>query len=733
MDEGPDLLFKPPVPDVELAAEQGPTHTTHRNMVYEGDSMITIDPISNIDSSMPADVIDKLEIMDHSDMPLTKNLDGGPDCVQEEDVRRIGKEPEFNPLSPLIPTKASYGAAPEFNSLKDFTAGLPEVRKLSTFKAENVEHAAPTPHPAEDSLNPVTVHSVNVVEDFVEMPFKFSGSIQFSCTTNLGPEAEVIPTYGVPIRKALAMATAVPLGNVELNKFSPETSVFSFEIGAAALSDVRVEVSGVRKFIEDGRFMQVVKLALPTFPSCFASIVTLGDGTKDDGLMPEPTLQQQLGPPGGHEDDALSPDEMRERVRVREAMTYGEYSKPGKFNLANLSPHTYANGQAPKYENKFYVVGRLKFLVPEADLPNFHIYAEVLARGLAWNSGAPFERVSLNINGKPEKVALAPSVLIQTMSAIQHSPDTLQFVQLETSLSDSNSALVDFEIPAISLQDARQIQSKLVENFGLIDGTRGFTAFLRNDATLPRGLEFTLLFLEIHGFDGMLVDEECDDDDDDEALPVAPVNMTETTKTKDCVETGSPTGVSQDQSTLVRTPQPSSDDWPGMTGNLTMKTYMELPGRQGYDRLQEPGEQQDRITPGQIVSDDMQDHSKDTSPGVSDSTHRPRPAPQSFLAQVGKMSGSSEEQKHEMGQLLKPRVHDAAQLLGEAGLVQLDSVAHAATPGHLSMQESLATYMSIEQAIITSPSQVDPGMPEAAVLPNTPAGGYPTSDLDPGI
>ena len=63
------------------------------------------------------------------------------------------------------------------------------------------------------------------------------------------------------------MATAVPLGNVEILKRNTETNVFVFEIGAASLPDVAVEASNIRKFVKDGRFLQVRSLTLLNGPT----------------------------------------------------------------------------------------------------------------------------------------------------------------------------------------------------------------------------------------------------------------------------------------------------------------------------------------------------------------------------------------------------------------------------------------------------------------------------------
>eukprot|EP00301_Raphidiophrys_heterophryoidea_P009957 c14983_g1_i1.p1 GENE.c14983_g1_i1~~c14983_g1_i1.p1 ORF type:complete len:744 (-),score=192.07 c14983_g1_i1:138-2369(-) len=579
MPESPDLAFSPPLNnEPEIASTN--QHTTHRNMVMPGLDMIRIDKAADI-SQNPSDAVmqsvtDKLEALDH-DMPITPALANGPECSDAAAVAEIGTTPEFS-RTPMLPTKEVFGTSVVSNSYKDFISGLPKDLRASSHHGVVVTRENPS-----DQLNPplpeAAVPSINVTvaEGHSDMSFKFTVKFKFLCEKDISRDFE--EQYGKILRQATSLGSHVPLGNVEIDASMDKDGIVALDIGAPTVQGMRDEISSLREYVKDGSFKEALKAL--GFANCASSIVSIADNLQDASTMPEATIQDQLGPPGGQEEAPLSPEEQRNRQRAREAMTYGEYVKPGRLNITRLQPHIFHNITLPPTPQHYNVVGRLKFIFTTDDhVKKFPVlYSGLVRRGLTQVTKLPIGAVRVEISG-----ALPPL-------SRRHSSLATSLLELSSELEvgELPYALLDFEIPAETLPIARSLTTAVVK--AMSDTKKGLRAFLRSTGNFPEDGEVTLLFIEIHSPEGAVVDEDeesCSNEEVvDEEIEVqpspVPVTPRDMSNPANCTEP-QVIHATPDDSVNSRVPDSSHDDWPAMNIEAVDNAHMNKPGLDGRDR-----------------------------------------------------------------------------------------------------------------------------------------------------
>jgi hypothetical protein len=211
----------------------------------------------------------------------------------------------------------------------------------------------------------------------------------------------------------------------------------------------------------------------------------------------------------------------------------------------------------------------------------------VVQQSLANIGGVSPSAITLSVNGQQQ------SALMRRFHSL---------LQTESSSSLDSYVLVDFEIAVEGIEAARRLQSAIVASMS--DILTGFRYHLVSTHMFPNNVDFTLLFIEIHGPNGMLVDEciddeDADDDEDEASLEgrigklaadgskgvvvvdqvkvvdgkIAPESMS----LSNCTET--PVKVAKDRSTDALIPKTMNSTWPAMGLMPNNKTFMDVPGR----------------------------------------------------------------------------------------------------------------------------------------------------------
>eukprot|EP00299_Pterocystis_sp_00344_P016845 c8451_g1_i2.p1 GENE.c8451_g1_i2~~c8451_g1_i2.p1 ORF type:complete len:532 (+),score=135.99 c8451_g1_i2:332-1927(+) len=527
-------------------------------------------------------------------------------------------------------------------------------------------------------------------------------------------------------RESVALGAKIPVGNVAIVTVTAG-NIVNFDVGAPSLDAVRAEVSTLRNSINFGDFTLAIRAR--GFPLCTVGSVILGDGVADI-TMPEPTLKEQLGPPGGPDDEPLTLSEQRERVRVRESMTFGDYTKPGKYNMTRLSPHIFKEGNAT-YPQQFYVVGRIKFLLRSPKDQFTALYSPLVVRALANATGLAPLNVTVSVHGRQ-----LPNILFHSM--------------VQSEAGDNNDEdgyiLVDFEMPLPTLELARKAQSDVVASMS--DMLHGFRAFLIQTHSFPSETDFTLLFIEIHGPDGTPVDD-CDDEEEGDAqeedddlktlegkigqlsrlekpekvvvLNVTVVNGKIATESMNepvnCSQTKQPK-ITPDLSALPKPlPSNSHNSWPVMSEQPSHPHTMNLPGLDGRIR---PDLQTAVQTEVKLIPDVPK-------PQITSLT-TPKPA----IKAVNLENHSTlTHARHFVDEPQVESKHDAD--LGLSSLAQLDVM----SPSSESMKSLVAS--DVAQSLVqdnawlkSSAESASNEMPEADFDAQAPPGGFPVPDNDEG-
>jgi len=568
MPDGPDLAFAPLMHSEPVSHETN-VHTTHRNMVMPGLDMIRVDKTPDITQNPSfttmQSVTEKLEALYSTEMPVSAGLSAGSECSDAAAVAEIGTTPVFSE-TPILPTQEIFGTAVSSNSYNDFISGLPKDLLPSAH-----DGVALTPPNPSDRLNPQPILNVTVTEGHIDMAFKFTVRFRFMCEKDISSEFE--GRYGKILREATSLGAHVPLGNVEIDSALDAQGIIRLDIGAPSVEEMRAEITSLKEYLREGTFKEALKLK--GFPNCASSIVSIADNLQDVSLMPEATTQDQLGPPGGQEEDPLTIEEQRERIRVREAMTYGEYVRPGRLNITRLQPHIFHNISLHPAPQLYNVMGRFKFIFQsESQIKLFPvIYSGLVQRGLAHATNLPMGKVQVQVSGAHPP--FPPHV-------------TVSFLELSSETGELPYVILDFDIGTETLIAARSIASEIVKS---VSNTKGIRDFLRSTGNFPEEGEMTLLFIEIHSPDGQVVDEEssCSDEQVDDEVDVQPspepITPRDMQNPADCKDAPVIHATPDQSVQTVRPPAPSSNEWKVITTQGQDNAFMNKPGMDGRDPI----------------------------------------------------------------------------------------------------------------------------------------------------
>jgi hypothetical protein len=303
-----------------------------------------------------------------------------------------------------------------------------------------------------------------------------------------------------------------------------------------------------------------------------------------------------------------------------------------------------------------------------------------------------------------------------------------------------------------TIEEARRAQSDVVASMS--DMLHGFRTFLIRTHIFPSETDFTLLFIEIHGPDGMPLDE-CDDEDiadaqeeeDEKSLEgkighiaqeekpgtvvvlnvtvvngqIAPKSMNEPTN----CESSAPIKIQPDLSAIPKLPPDSNDSWPVMTAPPSTKHFMNLPGLDGRS----PPDLQTAVqTEAKVIS------SHDTAI-VHIKPIIPVPQIKSIKA-IDVESHSVHTRRHFVDDPVLELNRDSK--LGLSSLAQEEWRIPSSPSQHMKsiITEDVMTNMGQDSGwlkpVKTSSDVSMKEMPEADLAIQAPAGGFPVPDNDDG-
>lgn len=450
----------------------------HMPIALKGESKIAgTKPSRGAVGEIYQDAVSVMENDDASSMPRSTEDLQVEDCADEEDVASVGVKPAFSANAAFPKTQEYFAVPPEVNSYKDFVAGTPKPITSGTPEPlawripedSKVVPATMEKLPGVKQREVFEVQNNRIVppdadEIFMMLPLKFSAKLEFfQCKHNM-PMLFDAPAKQKILREALGLGAGATDTRVRITDVDNEKQLVGFDLGAPDLQSLMSQLSLLKDHIRD----KALSLSLESygFPLCDAVLIVAGDPNAE---MPEASVQSQLGPPGGMDDQPLTMNEQRERQRARDLMRLEDEVTPGRVDMTKLLPDLFKeNKETQDTKSKltdYKVVGRIKFALAQPGIADK--YKNVVSRVFTDLLGVETERMVMAATAEQGKV-------------------------------------LDFEVLASSEKAARTYTKKLIDAI-MVSGK--FRQLMQRSGLLQDN-EFALLFVEVHTPVGAKIDED---------------------------------------------------------------------------------------------------------------------------------------------------------------------------------------------------------------------------------